>query len=151
MSTPDAREAVRADARCFEERLPKAQRKRLGQFFTGIPLGKLLAHLAITKETRSVLDPMAGHGDLLDATGEAALERGIPLQRLDGIEIDAETAAICGNRLDTIAGSVQHRIMVGSAFDPAVLELLPLRNYDLVITNPPYVRYQTAEWQWWAG
>jgi len=142
MSTPNARKVGRAAARSFEEGLSKAQRKKLGQFFTGIPLGKLLAHLALTAEARSILDPMAGHGDLLDATGEAALERGIKLERLDGIEIDEETAALCRHRLETIAGSVQHRIVSGSAFDPAVLEQVSQRGYDLVITNPPYIRYQ---------
>jgi len=142
MSTPDARADIRATARKFEERLSKAQRKKLGQFFTGIPLGRLLAHLALTDDTHSVLDPMAGHGDLLDATAEASLERGIALERLDGIEIDDETADMGGKRLDTIAGGVAHRVICGSAFDPATVEKLPLREYALVITNPPYVRYQ---------
>lgn len=143
MSTPDARADIRATARKFEERLSKAQRKKLGQFFTGIPLGKLLAHLALTDDTHSVLDPMAGHGDLLDATAEASLERGVVLERLDGIEIDDETADMGRKRLDTIAGAVSHRVISGSAFDPATADKLPLREYDLVITNPPYVRYQT--------
>src|SRR3546814_5146308 len=47
----DAVGAIRSSARSFEESLPPAQRKRLGQFFTGLPLGALLAHLA--------LDPVA--------------------------------------------------------------------------------------------
>jgi hypothetical protein len=143
MSTPDARADIRAAARKFEEGLSKAQRKKLGQFFTGIPLGRLLAHLALTDDAHSVLDPMAGHGDLLDATAEASLERGIALERLDGIEIGDETADMGRKRLDTVAGAVAHRVISGSAFDPATLEKLPLREYDLVITNPPYVRYQS--------
>jgi hypothetical protein len=142
MSTPDARATVRAEARSFEDRLPKDKRKKLGQYFTGIPLGRLLAHLALAADTLSVLDPMAGHGDLLDAVGEAALERGIKLERLDGIEIDDETADVCRDRLGRIVQGTRHKIISGSAFDLAVLQNLPLRQYDLVITNPPYVRYQ---------
>jgi hypothetical protein len=133
---------MRAEARSFEEGLPKDKRKRLGQYFSGVRLGKLLAHLALAADTRSVLDPMAGHGDLLDATSEAAVERGITLERLDGIEIDDETAEVCRRRLVRIAGTARHKIVSGSAFDPVALEHLPLRQYDLVITNPPYVRYQ---------
>lgn len=143
MSTPNARAAARAEARSFEKGLPKDKRKKLGQYFTGIRLGRLLAHLALAADTRSVLDPMAGHGDLLDAVGEAALERGITLERLDGIEIDVDTAGVCRDRLDRIAEGAQHQIICGSAFNPEVWEELSLRNYDLVITNPPYVRYQT--------
>ena len=138
--------SVRATARAYEQSLPPAQRKQLGQYFTGLPLGRLLAHLALQPDTERVLDPMAGHGDLLDATWEAAAERGIALKQLDGIEIDPATAAACRERLDAIA--LQRRlpaphIIAGSAFDPGCVSELSHRRYDLVITNPPYIRYQS--------
>lgn len=135
---------IRSDARAYEEALPAGQRKHLGQYFTGLPLGKLLAHLALQPDTRTVLDPMAGHGDLLDATWEAASERGAELECLDGIEIDVKTAAECKTRLTKIVGGGRpdRRIIAGNAFDPKSVCALPHRAYDLVITNPPYVRYQ---------
>jgi hypothetical protein len=141
----NTRDNIRVAARAYEEALPPQQRKQLGQYFTGLPLGKLLAHLALDSETRSILDPMAGHGDLLDATCEAATERGITLDRLDGIEIDEITAATCRNRLAEITGggTPTQQIIAGDAFNLAVVEGLSQRAYDLVITNPPYVRYQT--------
>ena len=129
----------------YEQALSSSQRKRLGQYFSGLPLGKLLAHLALSKETATVLDPMAGHGDLLDAAWEVAEQRGIRLQRLDGIEIDVPTARACKTRLAGLEGqtrSPQRRIIAGDAFTPAVVAALPRKTYDLVITNPPYVRYQ---------
>src|SRR3546814_8255659 len=49
----DAVGAIRSSARSFEESLPPAQGKRLGQFFTGLPLGALLAHLALDPVARS--------------------------------------------------------------------------------------------------
>lgn len=146
MRRAEARVAIRNAARAYEEALPAGQRKQLGQFFTGLPLGKLLAHLALEAHTRTVLDPMAGNGDLLDATWEAAAQQGIPLERLDGIEIDAPTAAACRRRLEQITSGDLKRpelgIVAGDAFDPASVSALPCRRYDLVITNPPYVRYQ---------
>lgn len=145
MRATDANESVRRVARAFEQALPAAQRKQLGQFFTGLPLGRLLAHLALEPATGTVLDPMAGHGDLLDAAWEAASERGIPLKRLDGIEIERSTAATCSNRLADITSqspSPDIRIIPGDAFEPSSTEQLPQPFYDLVITNPPYVRYQ---------
>ncbi|MGH8250082.1 MAG: N-6 DNA methylase [Steroidobacteraceae bacterium] len=140
----DCHIAVRKTARAFEEALPPDQRKRLGQFFTGLRLGKLLAHLALSIDTRTVLDPMAGHGDLLDAAWQAARERGMSLARLDGIEIEPETARLCLERLDTIIGDAQpaRTVVLGSAFDERQLSQLIADAYDLVITNPPYVRYQ---------
>lgn len=145
MAIADSQTAVRAAARAFEQALPHTQRKQLGQYFTGLPLGKMLAHLALDPETVSVLDPMAGHGDLLDATWEAASEQGIALRQLHGIEIDPATAATCRDRLDSIAAAGAEpdlHIVAGDAFDPASVDSLPLPAYDLVITNPPYVRYQ---------
>lgn len=142
----ESRQTTREAARAFEEALPAAQRKLLGQFFTGLPLGKLLAHLALDAGARTVLDPMAGHGDLLDATWEAAEERGINLERLDGIEIDAPTAAACRSRLARITGEArlpQRCIVAADAFEPESVQALPQRLHDLVITNPPYVRYQS--------
>lgn len=146
MPAADVQHSVRTAARVFEQALPPARRKQLGQYFTGLPLGKLLAHLALDADTASALDPMAGHGDLLDATWEAASERGIALQHLHGIEIDPATASTCRDRLGclTSAGDAPSlHILAGDAFDPASARALPLRAYDLVITNPPYVRYQS--------
>ena len=140
------RRIARSAARAYEETLDPARRKQLGQFFTGVPLGKLLAHLAIRPETRTVLDPMAGHGDLLDATCEAAAELGILIARLDGIEIDKTTAEKGRERLAALIpkpSGPDYSIIAADAFDPGTPSTLPLRSYDLVITNPPYVRYQT--------
>ncbi len=146
MPATDAVGAIRSSARSFEERLPPAQRKRLGQFFTGLPLGTLLAHIALDPDARAVIDPMAGHGDLLDAAALTARARGTRLGRLDGIELDPETAAFCGRRtaaLQADGAVAAGRIVMGSAFDPAILAALDPPGYDLVITNPPYVRYQS--------
>ena len=139
------RDAIRAEARLFEQGLPSNQRKQLGQFFTGVSLGKVLAHLALNDATRTVLDPLAGHGDLLDATWEAAIECGIPLARLDAIEVDRRTADTCRVRLDRMKdgrSDPEQLVIEGDAFEPHIIGRLPEQGYDLVITNPPYVRYQ---------
>ena len=138
-------EAARARAADYEKSLPSNQRKRLGQYFSGMPLGRLLAHLALDSRTATVLDPMAGHGDLLDAAWEAADQRGVALERLDGIEIDVPTATACEARLAGLTGPAklpQQHVIAGDAFSPASVAALPRKAYDLVITNPPYVRYQ---------
>jgi hypothetical protein len=134
---------ARIAARRFEEALPAEARKRLGQFFTGVPLGKLLSHLALQSHTRTVLDPMAGHGDLIDAVSESAFERGIPIERSDGIEIDKAVATFCSDRLKAVGNKSFCDIICGNAFDRMVLKQLPHRSYDLTIANPPYVRYQS--------
>lgn len=89
---------------------------------------------------------MAGNGDLLDATWEAAGERGLVLDRLDGVEIHGPTADVCRERLrGLLAGAANasaSEVLAMNAFDAAARDELPQTQYDLVITNPPYVRYQ---------
>ncbi len=87
---------------------------------------------------------MAGHGDLLDALWLAATERGVALATLEGIEIDPDTARLCRKRLDTIVGgsSPTRVVLTGNAFDERQLHELSAATYDLVITNPPFVRFQ---------
>lgn len=137
-------EEARDHARAFEAALPARQRKELGQFFSGMKLGRLLASLATTPGTQLVCDPMAGSGDLLDALLETAVRQRAPLQRLDGIEIDEATALVCQQRLRQVCrdDAISPLIASGDAFDPAIYDRLPRTGYDLVITNPPYVRYQ---------
>jgi len=141
----EAHIAIRNEARAFEEALPPDQRKELGQFFTGMPLGRVLAHLAVDDKTNSILDPMAGSGDLLDAAHEGAIAHGAVLQRLDGLEVDVATAAICEKRLHRVCDpqDTTPHVVSGDAFSPATLESIARGGYDLVITNPPYVRYQS--------
>ena len=137
--------SIRTTAQRHERGLPSTQRKRLGQHFSGLQVGRLLAHLALRERTRTVLDPMAGSGDLLDATLEAARELGVVLDRLDGVEVHAATADVCRSRMKALLAAVKSpasNIVAGSAFDQATLGRLAANQYDLVITNPPYVRLQ---------
>jgi hypothetical protein len=118
--------------------LADAQRKkRLGQYFSGMPLAKLLASLANAQHARSIIDPMSGDGDMLDA----CLQIGATPQHLVGIEIDREAYEHSLGRLRRQRRGLQ--LVLGNAFSPQVIRALPVLMYDLVITNPPYVRYQS--------
>ncbi|MDE0453541.1 MAG: N-6 DNA methylase [Gammaproteobacteria bacterium] len=136
---------VREEARTFERTLPYDRRKALGQFFTGMKVSRLLAHLAIDDNTKRVLDPMAGGGDLLDAVCESLKERGRNNLELDAIEIHSGSANLCERRLQILSNGhdgVGFRVIHGDAFSTRAHKSLPGNTYDLVIANPPYVRYQ---------
>lgn len=110
-----------------------ARRKRLGQYFTGVGLGRLLAALAQAEQAKSILDPMAGSGDLL----ASCLEIGAKPALLAGIEIDATACNALSTRLP------EAYCFLGNAFAPNTVKQLPTKSWDLVIANPPYVRYQS--------
>jgi hypothetical protein len=111
-----------------------ARRKRLGQFFSGVALGRLLAGLTDVQGARSIIDPMAGTGDLL----QACLDLGATPDDLVGIELDENASSLAIRRLPAA------RVIKGDAFAPETIALLPRTAYDLVIANPPYVRYQES-------
>jgi hypothetical protein len=64
-------------------------------------------------------------------------------RRTDGIEIDPLAHAE-GLRALASAGTEQ-AYLLGSAFDAGVVSKLSGDGYDLVATNPPYVRYQSQK------
>lgn len=109
------------------------RRKRLGQYFTGVGLGRILAALAQAEKAESIIDPMAGTGDLL----ASCLEIGAVPASIAGIEIDRAARDACAKRLP------QADCILGSAFDPDTISRLGKTDWDLVIGNPPYVRYQS--------
>ncbi len=116
-------------------------RKRHGRHYTPERLARFLAervaeHVAPRGEVR-VLDPACGDGELLLAVGRVLAERfpGIPL-RLTGFDLDAEAVRVARTRgegleIDWHAGD----------FLTAAEDLAPA-GFDVVITNPPYVRTQ---------
>jgi len=110
------------------------RRKRLGQYYTGVQLARLLAALARVDDASSVLDPMAGTGDMLAARPAGG-------QTLGAIEVDALAHAACAARMHELQVA-QATALLGNAFSGEVLRQLPTLEWDVVITNPPYVRYQ---------
>ncbi len=115
----------------------RVRRKRLGQFFSGVPLARVLAALAGAKEARTIVDPMGGTGDMLEA---CLLEGAVP-KRLAAIEIDEDVARACRARM--IQLGVQATVVHGDTFNRRSWPQ-PELPWDIAITNPPYVRYQTG-------
>lgn len=114
-------------------------RKRLGQFFTGEPLARLLAALASAEDAQTIIDPMAGTGDMLAAAASLRTSHA----DFTAVEIDPSVAATCSERLAPLAYQ-SPTLRIGDAFDPSTWAGLEDMTWDLVITNPPYVRYQLA-------
>lgn len=108
-----------------------SHQKRFGQFFSGDKVAELLSLLLPQElQYRSIVDPMAGKGDLLNAVISKAMQNA----RILGVEIDEPVAAVCQKRLS------QATIICEDAFQSK--DVITETGWDLVITNPPYVRYQ---------
>ena len=114
--------------------LSREDRKRLGQYFTGEPLARVLAALADVRAHHAVIDPMAGSGDMLVAARQIG-----GTSDLTAVEIDPRAAEHCRARF---ASPIDLR--VADAFDTTTWANDTDRAWDVVITNPPYVRYQRS-------
>lgn len=112
------------------------ERKRLGQYFTGEPLARMLAALGSAHAASSLLDPMAGTGDML----VGARSVGAGAAHMTAVEIDPLASRRCVERLGT--GEAVADVRTADAFSPSTWLPDAERSWDLVITNPPYVRYQ---------
>jgi hypothetical protein len=116
----------------------------LGQIFTGMKTGRLLAALAYSPAYNKILDPMAGHGDLLEAIAERySFEN--KMAELYGVEIDPSIAELGKRRLSLCSNEykIKGEMNCNNAFNIHTWENSMDPPFDLVITNPPYVRYQT--------
>ena len=108
-----------------------SHQKRFGQYFSGDKVAALLSLLLPQKlKYDSMIDPMAGKGDLLNAVAPKATKNAAVL----GVEIDEPVAAACQKRLP------QANIICEDTFQSEAI--VTEQGWDLVITNPPYVRYQ---------
>lgn len=108
-------------------------KKALGQFFTGRRVSDLLARLAsrdCAGSISTVIDPMAGCGDLLIASSNAISSARV----FCGIEIDNEAGLQCKNSFPNAD------LLIADAFSSNAKQFLMAHEWDLVIANPPYVR-----------
>ncbi|MCQ2548875.1 MAG: N-6 DNA methylase [Lachnospiraceae bacterium] len=115
----------------MEQLTDDVRKKRYGQYFSGTTIANtLLALLPETASIKTAIDPMVGNGDMLEA-----VYRGIPsIKKICGIDIDHKATVDC-----------RKRIPMAEIFDKSAFEaddILNFCDWDLVITNPPYVRYQ---------
>lgn len=119
------------------ESMTVSKKKRQGEYFTGIKLAKILASLVNqSSNSLKVIDPMAGIGDMLLAFGSNTNNS----ISVTGIEIDRESHNAC--KLNLSSSQIKSNIINANAFNPQIWGELGT-DWDLIITNPPYVRYQS--------
>ena len=113
-------------------------RKARGAFFTPPALSEFMAQWCLRNATERVFEPSCGEAAFLTAAADRL--RGLGAQgtlqdQLSGVEIHADSAAVANERVAEHGAAAT--ITVASIFDvPAKPE------FDAVLGNPPYIRYQ---------
>lgn len=106
-------------------------RKARGAFFTPAPVARFVADWAVRDREASVLEPSSGEAVFLHEAGRGGRHRG----RLVGVELHASSADEAQRTLRS--EGIKADVHVGDFFMHA-----EFGEYDAVIGNPPYVRYQ---------
>lgn len=110
-------------------------RKARGAFFTPPAIASFIADWAIRSPEDRVLEPSTGEAEFLVQATERLQQLGTQQPRVFGAELHEHSAE--QGRCRVLAAGGSPEITVGDFFD------LPAEAaYDVVIGNPPYVRYQ---------
>src|SRR6185437_5719176 len=117
--------------------------KRHGRHYTPPELAGFLARRGAARlpagRKLRVLDPACGDGELLLAAASAAAQRGHEVIELAGLDLDPAAIGLARGRLAgvpvPVSLSVRDFIRVPDGGPP-------IGRFDLIITNPPYVRTQ---------
>lgn len=139
----------------YVEQMPKAQRKKMGQFFTSAETARFMAELfeiPAQIDSISILDPGAGSGIL----AAAAVDRLEEIKNIRTIcivcyENNPEVAELLKSNLDWMKKNSEKELTYELRRENYILsqsenyngtfsaELNP-QSYDIVISNPPYIK-----------
>ena len=111
-----------------------ATQKTLGAFYTAEPVARFLVEWAIREPNEAVLDPSCGDGAFIGAAATRLAELGCPIPKVWGV--DFHSGAITAARSLFPASR-----LVKSDFFALGPDELP--QFDAVVGNPPFIRYQT--------
>jgi adenine-specific DNA-methyltransferase len=119
-------------------------RKARGAFFTPPELCAYVSEWAIRSASDRVLEPSCGDAAFLTAGGARLLDLGaapdaeaclVTIDQVQGVELHEASAKDAA--LTLAQAGIRATILTGDFFD-----LDPTPTFDVVIGNPPYVRYQ---------
>lgn len=110
-------------------------RKARGAFFTPSELAEFLAVWAVRTPKDRVLEPSCGEASLLSAVGRQLRSMG---GRTTLVGLDVHEPSIDAARQLLRDEKLKAELRVADFFDE-----IPERQFDIVIGNPPYIRYQS--------
>ncbi|WP_413377213.1 Eco57I restriction-modification methylase domain-containing protein [Alkalihalobacillus sp. 1P02AB] len=117
--------------------------KLRGGYYTPQAIADFLCQWSIQKSTNSVLEPSCGDGSFIESAIHRFKELGIDGKKLDGkikgIELVEEEALKAEGRAKTLG--LKSKTIINSDFFQYV-ESNKVCNYDVIIGNPPFIRYQ---------
>ncbi len=117
-----------------------ADAKSLGAFYTDAQIADFLAWWAIRSPTDTILDPCFGGGVFVRSACERLLKvEGDPRCQVTGVEIDPQVYERVASKLQDQYSIRRSKLVLADFFS---VDATPAVAFDVVIGNPPFVRYQ---------
>jgi len=150
--------------RVYEELIPGDERHRLGQYYTPPPIVELIVEMCVRSPNDTVLDPGCGSGSFLVKAyhklkdlknkenpfkEDAELHREL-LNQVYGIDINPFPAQLSSINLAVRNLKVRSENinLIVSDFFKVKPAMFPLpKEFDVVVTNPPYTRQEEMEYK----
>ena len=116
------------------------EQKLRGAYYTPLPLAAMMVNMfGGDPSIETVLEPSCGDGVFLDALVDAPRFEG--LKAITAIEIEDGEA----HKLSRRMRGYEHICVMNQDFFDFYEENAGQKKYDLILGNPPYVRYQYLE------
>lgn len=141
-------------------KVPVSDQKKRGGYYTPKPIADFLCRWAIRTPTDRVLDPCCGDGEFLQSSAEVLVSYKSPkvdiTRQVTGVEIEESEAKKARARLDGLGYKTDsNSVVLGDFFafcqkfvvcsqiqSVTATELSSLPKYDVIVGNPPFIRYQ---------
>jgi adenine-specific DNA-methyltransferase len=129
----------------------RGRRKSLGAFYSPQALVEPVVSWAVTRADLTVLDPSCGDGIFLETAARRLLDLGASPERaaslLHAVDLNPDAVRVTRERVGSELGVPYNGVRVASFFSlspPGGLFGSPeeVEGVDVVIGNPPYIRYQ---------
>lgn len=115
-------------------------RKLRGAYYTPLPLAEMMVKLfADNPEYKRVLEPSCGDGVFLEAL--ISTDKISKCRKIEAVEIDGMEAQKAGEK----AAFYKNVEVIRSDFFDFYEQKKDCAQYDLILGNPPYIRYQYLE------
>ncbi|WP_291275882.1 class I SAM-dependent methyltransferase [Flavobacterium sp.] len=117
-------------------------RKLRGGYYTPQAIADFICRWAITKPSQTVLEPSCGDGNFIEASIKRFIELGVPQKNLFGLIKGIELVKKESEKSKQRAANygLNSTTIVNSDFFSYISNGNP--RYDIVIGNPPFIRYQ---------
>lgn len=113
-----------------------SEQKLRGAYYTPLQLANAMVNLVASSDIKNILEPSCGDGVFIDSLASLGMLKDI--SEITAVEIEPDEAEKVCNNYD---GNDNVRIINEDFFD-FYQRMYEKQTYDLILGNPPYIRYQ---------